>query len=74
MASTSFEAEGLRLAVIYLVPKAERPERRHRSQLEQVSKAAHLVEEHCQDLLTGDLTRFYERAEPLPPYLNPAVD
>ena len=71
-ASTTFEAEGRRAAVIYFVPKAHRPTIRHQSQIEQVIEAAHWVESYCQDLLAGDLSRFDERAEPLPPYLRPS--
>jgi hypothetical protein len=71
MVLTGFETDGRRLGVIYLVPKAERPQqKRSQTQIEQILEAAHRVQEHCRDLLDGDLTRFHERSEPLPPYLS----
>lgn len=63
---------GVELAEIFLVPQEHRPERsKERSNLPQLAElreAAARLKEHGHDYLSGDLTRFFEGAKPLPPY------
>jgi hypothetical protein len=63
---------GVELAEIFLVPQERRPERSkkrsHPSQLVQLREGAARLKEYGHDFLSGDLTRFFERAMPLPPY------
>ena len=76
-ASASFETASHRLAPIFLVPEADRPNLRVRrkekdpGQLEQVSREASLIKQYCKDILEGDLSRFLELSKELPPYLLP---
>ena len=68
---------GIQLSEIELVPVAERPGSRkrrplgpNRTQVEQVHDAAERLRVFAVDFLRGDLTRFFELAKPLPPYLR----
>jgi hypothetical protein len=73
MASVTLESDGRELSEIDLVPpEARRPaeagRKRPRTQLEQVRDAAERLERYGSDYLGGDLSRFLEKATPLPPY------
>lgn len=67
---------GVHLSEIELVPVAERPGSKGKplgpdpTQLEQVHDAAERLRVFAVDFLRGDLTRFFELAKPLPPYLR----
>jgi len=70
---------GLELSEIYLVPKEWKPKpTKHKkgvnTQLQQVRDAAARLREYGTDFLEGNLTRFLERARPLPPYKRPDVN
>jgi hypothetical protein len=63
---------GVELSEIFLVPREHRPKRSNKphmlSQLAQLREAAVRLKKYGQDFLSGDLTRFFEHAKPLPPY------
>jgi len=64
---------GVELAIIYLVPPKARPRKWNRgkrapSQLEQIRQQASWLQSHGEDLLHGDLDRFFRLAKPLPPW------
>ena len=52
-------------------PRRRRARREPTSQSEEIHKAARRVRGGAADFLNGDLTRFQQRAEPLPEYLRP---
>ena len=77
MASVTLEHDSRELSEIYLVPPDVRPPpgtRRARplTQLQQLREAAERLERYGADFLSGDLSRFIEKARPLPPYKMPA--
>jgi hypothetical protein len=64
---------GLELAEIYLVPKNKRPKykkkkKKGNTQLQQIREAAMRLHEYGVDFLEGNLERFYDLADKLPPY------
>lgn len=64
---------GVELAIIYLVPQEARPQKRKRvkqqpTQLAQIRQEASWLQSHAEDLLGGDLRRFFDLAKPLPPW------
>jgi hypothetical protein len=76
MASVTLEHDGRELSEIYLVPVDERPlagarRKQPAGQLEQLREAAGRLERYGADFLGGDLSRFNEKAKPLPPYKSP---
>lgn len=73
MARVTLEYDGRELSEIYLVPVDERPvaetpRKQPPGQLEQLCEAAWRLERFGVDFLGGDLSRFSEKAKPLPPY------
>lgn len=80
IASVMLEHEsGLELPEIDLVPPAHRPGTKGNprkvqpGQLEQVREAARRLEEYGADFLSGDESRFFATAKPLPPYKRSRV-
>ncbi len=78
MASVTLEHDGRELSSVYLVPVDERsPSEVRRNdqadQLEQLRKGAERLERYGADFLRGDLSRFMEKAKPLPPYKKPPI-
>jgi hypothetical protein len=80
MASVDFETSDKSAAEIYFTPIELRPGLRRGKrprklstpgQLDQIREAARRIQDHCSDVLAGDLTRFNAIARPLPPYLRP---
>jgi hypothetical protein len=77
-ASVTLEHDGRELSEIYLVPMdVRRPtgagRNRPTDQLAQLHEIAERLERYGSDFLGGDLSRFIEKAKPLPPYKR-AVD
>jgi hypothetical protein len=79
MASVTLEHDGRELSAIYLVPVGEGSPsgvRRNRQpdQLAQLRNGAELLERYGADFLRGDLSRFREKAKPLPAYKKPPIE
>jgi hypothetical protein len=79
MASVTLEHCGRELSEISLVPVSGRPlagtrRKQPPGQLEQLREAAGRLERYGTDFLAGDLSRFIEKAKPLPPYKRPPIE